>query len=279
MEQLARLNARMESLEDLRELMRAMRALAASHVQAAQAALPGIRAYTQVIEDAIAEGVTLFEAPPAGASAGDHSTLLVVIGAEHGFVGALNEQLATEAARLRTPNQQLAVVGSRLTDVAGEHGLNPVWREPMSTQTGDVLQVARRVAVRLAGVEHAELLFAAYRRGGAHEIERRRVLPLEEGLLARVAVRAPPLHHLPADTLLDRLAGEYLLAEVTHAIMEAFASENGARLQVMEAADRSIDTRLQKLRVRAHSERQTAITSELLDVITGAQAVMEGDGG
>jgi len=276
-EQLARLNARKESLEDLRELMRAMRALAASHVQAAQAALPGIRAYTEVIEDAIAEGVTLFDAPLNGATVRSDGDLLIVIGAEHGFVGALNGQLADEAEVLLTAKRQLAVVGSRMTDVTREHGLEALWTEPMSTQTSDVLPLARRVAVRLAGVEHAELLFAAYRRGGAHEIVRRRVLPLETELLARVTVREPPLHHLPADVLLDRLAGEYVLAEVTHAIMEAFASENGARLQVMEAADRSIDTRLDKLQVRLHSVRQSAITSELLDVITGAQAVMEGD--
>lgn len=259
-----------------------MRALAASHVQAAQATLPGIRTYTGVIEEAISEGVTLLDRPSAGppdGSDGNDDDLLLVIGAEHGFVGALNQQLTAETERMLAAGRQLAVVGTRLTDVTREHGLEPVWTEPMSTQTSDVLRLARRVAVRLRDVARAELLFAAYRRGGEHEIVRRRVLPLEPRLLDKATVRAPPLHHLPAGLLLDRLAGEYLLAEVTQAITEAFASENGARLQVMEAADRSIDTRLKKLEVRTHSVRQSAITAELLDVITGARAVTEGDAG
>jgi F-type H+-transporting ATPase subunit gamma len=59
--------------------------------------------------------------------------------------------------------------------------------------------------------------------------------------------------------------------------MESFASENGARLQVMEAADRTIDARLQKLDLRMHTLRQAAITEELLDVITGAEAIAAND--
>lgn len=276
MEQLARLKARIESLEELRELMRAMRALAAAHVQSAQASISGIRAYTTVIENAIAEGVTLLSQPPGRSPGTDDGRVLVVIGAEHGFVGALNEQLVEQAGRTLGSDRQLALVGTRLAEVTREHGLAASWTEAMSTQTAGVLKTARRVAARLAEAAEAELLFAAYRRGGGHEIECRRVLPLAGTLLEQMVERPPPLHHLPARVLLERLAGEYLLAEVTHAIMEAFASENGARLQVMEAADRNIDNRLNGLEVHARSARQTAITAELLDVITGGQAVTEG---
>jgi len=63
------------------------------------------------------------------------------------------------------------------------------------------------------------------------------------------------------------------VAELTRAIMESFASENGARLRVMESADRNIDTRLQRLGGQAHTLRQGAITAELLDLITGAEAL------
>ena len=87
--------------------------------------------------------------------------------------------------------------------------------------------------------------------------------------------RGPPLHHLPAEVLLRQLASEYLFAEVTRAVMEALASENGARLRVMETADSNIDGKLATLRRDEHVLRQQSITSELIDVVTGSQAVLD----
>lgn len=274
MEQLAKLQARVESLEELRELMRAMRALAASHVQAAQAALDGIRGYADIIEDAIAEGVALLPDKLVHAAAVDPTPdLLILISSEHGFVGGFNELLLARAAEWLRPDRRLAVVGHRGINLAAEHELTPVWVEPMATQVGAVLSVARRIASRLAGVQRASILYAGYRRGGYYEAEVRRILPLDPALLARTDVRSPPLHHLPAEVLLLRLADEYLVAELTRAIMESFASENGARLRVMESADRNIDTRLQRLGGQARTLRQGTITAELLDLITATEAL------
>lgn len=275
MEQLPRLKARIESLEELRNLMRAMRALAASHVQEAQAALGGIRQYVGVIEDAIAAGVTLLPATAAAATrAAPGDDVLIVICSEHGFVGGFNEQLIEHAVAARGSNRQLAVVGQCGIDLTTERGLAPIWNEAMATQVGGVLGVARRIADRLAGIGRAELIFGAYRRGGNYVIETHRVLPLDPDLLERAVAHAPPLHHLPAEMLLARLADEYLLAEVTRAVMESLASENGARLHVMESADRNIDNRLERLSSQAHTLRQEAITAELLDLMTGAEAIL-----
>jgi len=137
---------------------------------------------------------------------------------------------------------------------------------------GGVLQVARRVSDRLMGIERVELLFAGYRRGGRYEIETRRVLPLDPELLGQRNHHSPPLHHLPADLLLTRLAHEYVLAELTRSLMESFASENGARLRVMESADRNIDQRRASLSTEIHTLRQQSITAELLELITGVEA-------
>ncbi|HSM41309.1 MAG TPA: F0F1 ATP synthase subunit gamma [Afifellaceae bacterium] len=81
-----------------------------------------------------------------------------------------------------------------------------------------------------------------------------------------------PLHHLESVRLLARLGSEYVLAENLHALMEAMASENVERLAVMRAAEDTIDDRLEKLGARERVLRQEEITSELLDIVTGAEA-------
>ena len=148
----------------------------------------------------------------------------------------------------------------------------------MATHVAGVLGVTRRVAERLAAVSTANAVFGSYRRGGNYETEARSILPLDPALLAGSERRSPPLHHLAPDALLQRLASEYLFAEITRAVMESLASENGARLRVMETADHNIGDKLGGLRRSENALRQEAITSELLDVVTGSEAVLTGVG-
>ena len=274
MEQLPRVHARIASLQELRDLIRALRALAASHVQEAQGALSGIRRHVEVIEDAIAEGVALLPrdadatmpVEPSGAA------VLIVVCSEHGFVGGFNEQLLDRAVAEHDAGQQLVVIGQRGALLAAERGL-PVDRSfAMPTHVGGVLGVTRRIADYLVSALTADVVFGSYRRGGNFEVEVRRILPLDPALLVASQRRSPPLHHLAPEVLLQRLASE------TRAVMESLASENGARLRVMEAADGNIGDKLEELQRREHSLRQEAITSELLDLVTGSEAILSPGG-
>ncbi len=276
MEQLQRLQARLASLAELRDLVRALRALAATHVQEAQGALTGIRRYVEVVEDTLAEAAALLGQAkgPAGGVEPPDSSALVVVCSEHGFVGAFNERLLDRAEAERKQDQELVVIGRRGANLAEERGLAVDRSFPMATRVGGVLGVTRGVAEHLAGVVRAEVVFGSYRKGGSFEVAARRILPLDPALLVGSWRRSRPLHHLAPDLLLQRLASEYLFAEITRAVMESLASENGARLRVMEAANSSIGDKLAELHNKEHSLRQETITSELLDVVTGSEAVL-----
>jgi F-type H+-transporting ATPase subunit gamma len=281
MEQLPRLQAQISNLQELRDLFRALRALAASHVQEAQGALVGIRKYVEIVEDAITEGVALL---PETSGLGDSSepsdaSVLIVVCSEHGFAGAFNDRLLDCAMAERKAGQELVIIGRRGTILAAERGLDVDRSFPMATHVGGVLGVTRRVAEYLAADSTVNAVFGRYRRGGNFETEARSVLPLDPALLVGSGRRSPPLHHLAPDALLQRLASEYLFAEITRAVMESLASENGARLRVMETANHNIDDKLEGLRRSENALRQEAITSELLDVVTGSEAILgSGDG-
>ena len=278
MEQLPRLQARISSLRELRDLIRALRALAASHVQEAQTALPGIRRYVEVVEDAIAEGAALLPETDGLAVSSEpaQASVLIVVCSEHGFVGAFNERLLDRAEAERRQGQDLVIIGQRGAILAAERGLDVERSYPMATHVGGVLGTTRRVAERLAVFSTADVVFGSYRRGGNFEPEARSILPLDPALLIGSERRSPPLHHLAPDALLQRLASEYLFGEITRAVMESLASENGARLRAMETADHNMGDKLEELRRNEHTLRQEAITSELLDVVTGSEAILTG---
>ncbi len=279
MEKLPRLQARIASLRDLRDLMRALRALAAAHVQEAQGALAGMRRYADVVEDSIADALGLLT---AGKDSRDASRaigpgIVIAVCSEHGFVGALNEQILDRAGAETADGRQLVVVGRRGAMLAEERKLPVTRRFPMPTHAGGVLALTRRTADFLATANSTDIVYAAYRRGGRFRVATKQVLPLEAAMFEGRRNSDRPLHQLPPPLLLQRLAGEYLFAELTAAVMESLASENGARLAVMEAADHNIGDKLDVLTRQEHALRQNAITEELLDVVTGAEAVMGND--
>jgi F-type H+-transporting ATPase subunit gamma len=86
-------------------------------------------------------------------------------------------------------------------------------------------------------------------------------------------VGPPPLTNLAPGKLVEKLIDELVFAELMRAPMESFAGENGARLATMEAAHASIAGKLDDLSQDERRRRQDEITTELLDIVTGAEAV------
>jgi F-type H+-transporting ATPase subunit gamma len=276
MDDLARLHARMDSLTELRGLFSAMQALAASQVQAAQSALGSIRLYTTTIERAIGDAITLqqFNNHLAAAVEPVARSVLVVVCSEHGFSGAFNRLLLERARSVAEPAEHIVVVGQRGASVAGEHMIIPAWTLPMATHVDGLLKTARRLASWLADCTAVRAVFGRYRGGSQFDVEVRQLLPLAPETLAPGPDLTAPLYQLAPALLLHRLVGEFLLAELMLALTESFASENAARLRIMQAAEHNIDDKLEGLTRRTQQLRQDAITSELLEVVAGAEAVI-----
>lgn len=277
----AQLDARIASLKELDEVVRTMRTLAAARLQQARAALPGIRQYADGIDAALAATVSLLPAAPYGSRGpGNARGVVVLFAAEHGFVGAFNERLL-EAALPLPEGGSLLVIGSRGAAAAVERGTPPAWTEPMATHVAGLAELARRVADeaerRLVqdGLTRVTLVFAHAEAGAAMQVARRAVLPFDPRPYADGATAAPPLLNLPPERLLPQLVDEFFFAAVVRAATESLAAENAARLLATEAATDNVERKLEELSRLAQRRRQEEITTELLDVVAGAEAMRQ----
>jgi len=273
-EQLANLRSRIGSLRELRNVIHAMRGLAVARVQQAQAALAGTRIYCLTVVSAIGRAALLLHGHESVGGRGDEPGhgITIVICSEHGFVGAYNERVIGKLQEAGASGREIGIVGRRGANLARELGIEFAWELPMATHVSGVGAVARRIVGRLKNADIVTVISSFYRTGGRFEIAQRPVLPLDPRLLESGKAGSVPLHHLEPLHLLADLGGEYVLAEILHAIMEAMASENMARLSVMRAAEDNISDKLAGLGARERVLRQEEITSELLDIVTGAEA-------
>ncbi len=102
------------------------------------------------------------------------------------------------------------------------------------------------------------------------------LLPLDASLLQRNTrwqSRSLPDYSMAADDLLAALIRSHIFASVFRASAEAMATENAARLALMQQAEQSVDDRLEQVKGELRSVRQTEITNELMDVIIGFEAL------
>lgn len=277
MEQLARLEDRIESLKGLQDLLSAIKAMAAARVQLAQTALDSVTSYAEVVERSISEAASMKTAEhvESSGSADARNSILVILCSEHGFCGAFNRLVLERARKELCRGEAAAIVGQRGAAIASGHEIAPAWTLPMATQMEGVLATARSVATKLEEKDGIRLVFARHRGGTRFEVEVRQILPPRPELFEPQWKCRAPLHHLEPGRLIHTLIVELLLAELTLALTESFASENAARLQVMQAANQSIEDKLMRLTRTSQQLRQDEITSELLEIVTGSEAVIK----
>lgn len=283
-DRLAAVEQHIAGISQLGSVVGAMRGVAAARVQQTRRAIEGVRAWTTIIEDGLAEAVALL--PRDGAPAARRGReVLVLFTAEHGFVGALPERMLSAAVPDRAAGALLYCLGARGVTLAEAGGWKPAWTGPMATQLGATTDIASRVAETLYDVfvrgeaTSVEVLFPQASPDGRVEPERRRLLPLGLDRFRRPAGGERPLTYLPPARLVELLVGEYFLAELARAALEAFAAENAERLRTMQAARTNIEHRLDALRQDERRARQDAITGELLDLVSGAMAAEGRAGG
>lgn len=118
-----------------------------------------------------------------------------------------------------------------------------------------------------------DMLYARYDGGGRSTVTRQSLLPVDFNLFPPPVHPARPLTNLAPATLVMRLVEEYVFSAIARAAMESFASENAARMVAMQSASRNIEEKIAELEQTARQLRQDEITTEMLDVVTGAQAL------
>ena len=280
MEELTRLRGRIDSISELLTVVHTMRALSAVRMRQANESLAGAREYAEVIGAAFADTVALVE--PEGQSPrpqGRDGRGLLVFCSEHGFVGALNEVLMDHASAA-FDGGQLFIVGTRGALVASERGIEVSWTLPMTTRRDGIPVVARKIAAEIyrrferEEIVRLDVVFARPRGVGSWTIEQLSLLPPDPEAFPVSRLNIAPLHYLPARQLMERLTEEYFFAELTHGAMEALAGENTARVAAMGAAHDNIERKLDELRRHEAQLRQEDITTELIDVITGSEALL-----
>lgn len=255
------LRERLALLYDLRQIVTAMRNLAYAEVQR----LSRIRAACAKAEQAVARALadTVLGEPVVVPR--PTSTVWLVIGAERGFCGGFNDQLADALPALmhQYPDARWMIAGARLRQRVEPVVPEAVWLDGCTgVEDGPACVDAWLSQLAMPGPSETRPVPSLWLLHHAeHGLVQRRLLPMPD--LPPPSAGPPPMRYVPASTLLPKLLAEMIRVALLDALHRSLQQENHWRLAQMQRAEDYLNDARTRLRHRYFRERQSDITSEL----------------
>ncbi len=284
----------LETTEDLRSIVRTMKALATVSIRQYEEAVVALEEYARGVNLGMQALLRMRpDALPEMSATPAVRPGFIVFGSDQGLCGAFNEQIATRFLEQRTPGAvaagPLLAVGARLAARLEDRGASltdaltlPASAPMISPLVGEIL--GRIDAWRASGeLDAVHIYFNRSEPGAIFRPHDEVLLPIPLSHLRALAAapwrpRALPTLAADWETLFPAVVREHLFVSLHRAFAESLASEHAARRAAMHAAERNIDDRLAVLRGEVNLQRQSSITNELLDIVSGYE-VLRGETG
>ena len=293
MASLKALRARINSVKSTRKITSAMKMVAASKLKRAQTQAEAARPYAERMQRMLAALATSAAGSPTApqllvGTGRDQVQLLVVVTADRGLAGAFNTNVGRAA---RGAIQRLEAEGKTVKVITvGRKGRDYLRREYASRLVGeysfagkkrvefsDVDEVAARITAMLAAGEFdvCTIVYNRFLSVISQVPTESRLIPLSvpENTAPPDAGAAQYEFEPDEETILAALLPRNMAIQLFRALIESAAGEQGARMSAMDNATRNAGEMINKLTLNYNRTRQANITRELIEIISGAEAV------
>ena len=282
------LRRRIRSVKNTQQITSAMKMVAASKLRRAQQKVIASRPYSSLLREMLAG---LLDSLPEGSAVLQHPLLarreekrisLLLISGDKGLCGAFNSNVFRAAESFLSKKAgaelDLALIGRRGRDY---------YKRTNRRVTGEWVDLFSKPIEFAAAKKIAGQLIERYTR---EEVDAVYLLYNEfKSVLSQKVLLAPLLPIRPAggnqgarqeyiyeqapETIFRDLLPRYIEVSVYHAMLESAAAEHASRMTAMDAATRNAGEMVEKLTLHLNRVRQASITNDLIEVISGAQAL------
>ncbi|PVB61366.1 F0F1 ATP synthase subunit gamma [Labrenzia sp. 011] len=288
------LRNRIASVKATQKITKAMQMVAAAKLRRAQEAAEAARPYAERMEAVLANLAVAFEgrddAPKLMSGTGnDQVHLLVVATAERGLCGGFNSniaKLARDRARsliAQGKTVKIICVGKKGYDALkrelGQYVIKTIdLRSVKNVAFSNADDIGREVLAMYANGEFdvCTLYYSTFKSVIAQEPTAQQLIPaqFDAGKAETVDGPSAVYEYEPDEAeILEDLLPRNISVQVFRALLENAASEQGARMSAMDNATRNAGEMIDKLTITYNRQRQAQITTELIEIISGAEAL------
>ena len=286
------LRRRIKTVESTKKITKAMELIAASRIVKAQGRVAAARPYSEKITEVLRNLST-------GGAGGDHPLLkgreqvstvaYVVVTADRGLAGGYNNNViraaerAIRADRAQGRDIKLYVVGKKANGYFRfrrepiEASFLGVTDQPAYEQAREIAQAVAE-AFDNAEVDAVHVVYTQFLSAGTQRVVQRQLMPLESDEVEDEPSGEPTASYEfepSPDIILGRLLPRYAEARLFAALLDASASEHAARQRAMKSATDNAEELIKSLSRVMNRARQDAITTEIMEIVGGAEALRQ----
>jgi F-type H+-transporting ATPase subunit gamma len=295
MPSLKNIRTQIASKKSTQKITRAMKLVAASRLRRAQDSIVAARPYANALGEAIAE-VALRAGPeshPLLDRRAPERITLILLTSDRGLAGGFNANVFRAAQRFMIERKQATPPAREITlEVVGKKGRDyfrrrklAVERETAAPTAETAAQIARDLAhivshaFRHAHTDAVFLVYNEFKSAVQQRVVVEPLLPVSGADLPGAGANSAPgsvldfVYEPSKEKLLDALLPLYVESQIYRGLLESIASELGARMTAMDSATNNAREMIASLTLQYNRARQAAITKELMEIVSGAEAL------
>ncbi len=284
--QLKEVRNRIKSVTSTQQITKAMKMVSAAKLRRAQDAITQMAPYSRKLQEMLSNIVSSASGDmelPLAAERPAERVLLIPITSDRGLCGAYNAnviKVARTTIAEKYPNAEITILplGKKGYDFFTKNNYNVIdnyWAVFQNLSFENVREAAiyAQQAFLEKKYDRVEIVYSQFRNAAVQNFVSEPYLPIPKVINEAGANNADFIYEPSKEVLVEELMPKILNTQVFKAILDANASEHGARMTAMDKASENANELLRSLKISYNRARQAAITTELTEIVSGAAAL------
>jgi F-type H+-transporting ATPase subunit gamma len=281
---------RIKSVQSTQQITKAMKMVSAAKLRRAQDAITQMRPYAHKLQEMLGNIISNSNGDVKIALAAERpieKVIIIVVTSDRGLCGGYNSNLIKLARQVikdkysgqqAKGNVQILPVGKKGYEHFSKNGFKVIdaYWDIFSGLSFDKVQTAAKHAMDAFANKEAdavELIFSEFKNAATQRFIAEQFLPVQKTAKAAGQKNADFIFEPDKDVLITELMPKILNTQLYKAVLDANASEHGARMTAMDKASDNASELLKSLKISYNRARQAAITTELTEIVSGAAAL------
>jgi F-type H+-transporting ATPase subunit gamma len=277
---------RIGSVKNTQQITKAMKMVAAARLRKAQESIETMRPYSYRLRDVIGQLAARadFSDHPLLAQREPQNIHLLILTSDRGLCGGFNANINRTAERYIRDNERGHE--SMVLDVVGRKGHEYFKRRPteIANYFADILtdpsiEAAAEVAEQVVAdfvdgnLDAVYVVYNEFKSAMTQEVVVEQLLPVVPAQMEDADNLPEFIYEPTKEELMNAVLPRHLTVQVYRMLLESVASEMGARMSAMDSATKNAGELIDKLTLQYNRARQANITRELMEIISGAEAI------
>ena len=288
--QLKEVRNRIKSIQNSQQITKAMKMVSAAKLRKAQDAIIQMRPYARKLQEMLSNIVSSTGGDLSMSLANDRpieKVLIIAITSDRGLAGAYNSNVIKMAKQLinekygdqvRKGNVTIWNIGKKGYEyfLKNKFKADATYKDIFLNLSFERVQAAAQAAVKAfeqKEFDAVEIVYSEFRNAATQQFVVERFLPIPKVSPKPGAKKIDFIFEPDQEELVAELMPKILNTQLFKAVLDANASEHGARMTAMDKASENANEILKTLRISYNRARQAAITTELTEIVSGAAAL------